>query len=31
VVRDFVSRMVDEADNFDLYIVSAEKEEDRDP
>jgi two-component system sensor histidine kinase KdpD len=31
VVGDFVSRMVDEAEGFDLYIVSTEKEEDRDP
>ncbi|HEV7500628.1 MAG TPA: universal stress protein [Vicinamibacteria bacterium] len=31
VVGDFVHRMVDEGDGFDLYIVSTEKEEDRDP
>jgi two-component system sensor histidine kinase KdpD len=31
VVGDFVSRMVDEADGFDLYIVSTEEEEDREP
>jgi two-component system, OmpR family, sensor histidine kinase KdpD len=31
VVGDFVHRMVDEGDGFDLYIVSTEKGEDRDP
>jgi two-component system sensor histidine kinase KdpD len=31
VVGDFVSRMVDEADGFDLYIVSTDQEEDREP
>jgi two-component system sensor histidine kinase KdpD len=29
VVSDFVTRMVDESEGFDLYIVSTEKEEDR--
>jgi two-component system sensor histidine kinase KdpD len=31
VVGDFVSRMVEEADGFDLYIVSTDQEEDREP
>ncbi len=31
MVGDFVNRMVDESEGFDLYIVSTEEEEDREP
>jgi len=31
MVGDFVNRMVEEAEGFDLYIVSTEEEEDREP
>lgn len=31
MVGDFVSRMVEEADGFDLYIVSTEEEDDSEP
>jgi two-component system sensor histidine kinase KdpD len=31
VLGDFVARMVEETDGFDLYIVSTEEEEDREP
>jgi two-component system, OmpR family, sensor histidine kinase KdpD len=31
VMGDFVARMVEEAEGFDLYIVSTEEEEDREP
>jgi two-component system, OmpR family, sensor histidine kinase KdpD len=31
MVGDFLSRMVEESEGFDLYIVSTEEEEDREP